>query len=125
MPSISALSLSLSLILATAGATTHAQPDFSSPVPSVALLKGYLCEASDYPAAALRRGTQGTVRIRFTAEPDGKISDVVVIKSSGETKEHKILDLVSKRQMQSCRLAGKEPTLEPRTHDVELLWKLR
>lgn len=89
------------------------------------LLKGYLCDGAEYPAAARRRETQGVVQVAFTVEPSGKISDVVVVKSSGETREHKLLDLVSKRQIQSCTLVSPEPTLEPRTHTADLVWKLR
>jgi len=125
MSSIAARRFLLSLTLMVGVCWSHAQQDRSSPAQRVALLKGYTCDGIEYPAAARRRETQGVTQVRFTAEPDGKIADVVVVKSSGETKEHKLLDLVSKRQIQSCTLVAAEPTLEARTHTVDLVWKLR
>jgi TonB family protein len=89
------------------------------------LIKGYACDAPHYPAAALRKDTQGTVRLRFMAAPDGAISDVEVIKTAGESREHKLLDLVSKRQIESCTLTESGPPLEPKIHEVEVRWFIR
>jgi len=125
MPLFSTRSLTISLNLSCACLLAQAQQDAPTPVPPVALIKGYLCDGSDYPAAARRSEAQGTVRIGFTAEPDGKIGEVVIIKSSGNTREHKLLDLVAKRQVQSCKLVDPTPRLEPRRHEIELVWKLR
>lgn len=115
------------ILLGLAGLSTplQAQTAAAAPLPEVALIKGYLCESIDYPAAARRKEAQGVVRLRFTAAPDGTISDVAVIKSAGDTPEHKLLDRVSRRQIASCKLAGPSPVLEPRAHEVELRWTMR
>jgi periplasmic protein TonB len=114
----------LAALLATVGSGTQAQgvPPSS---PGIALIRGYSCQIADYPAAARRSEAQGTVKLQFLVAEDGSLGEVRVIKSAGETREHKILDLVSKRQIESCKYEGASPKLEQRVHEVELKWFLR
>jgi protein TonB len=52
------------------------------PVTGAQLLTGRI-RNSDYPRAARRSGAQGTVFVRFAVQPDGRVGDCVVTRSSG------------------------------------------
>jgi TonB family protein len=119
------LTCAVATLLLAPSPAANAQPIPERPAQTSALIDGYLCDATHYPAAALRKEIQGTVRIGFAAAADGTISDVAVLKSSGDSKEHKLLDLVSKRQVQSCKLSSPTPSLEVRMHTIDLVWKVR
>lgn len=116
------------LWLGLAGICSLAQAQRADTEPAqagTALIPGYTCQAAEYPAAARRKDAQGTVRLRFSAAPDGAISDVAVVKSAGDSREHRLLDLVSKRQIESCRPTESPPTLAPGSHEIELRWLMR
>jgi periplasmic protein TonB len=87
---------------------------------------GTTCERPEYTAAARRAEAQGEVIIRFTAEATGVISEAVVEKSSGPTREHKQLDRAAVEAVKACRvtpgtLDGKPERLTSR---VTYVWKL-
>jgi TonB family protein len=103
-------------LITVGSATGQAQRRMSS------LVKGYICDVAEYPIPAMRKETQGIVRVRFAVAPDGAISDVEVVKTAGDSREHKLLDHVSRRQIESCRLADSAAPLEPRAYEVELRW---
>ena len=46
------------------------------------LIRGRLND-SDYPASAARAGIEGSVAVRFTVQPDGRVSGCQIVKSSG------------------------------------------
>ena len=45
-------------------------------------LASYIGEA-DYPASALARGEQGSVRFRLQVEPDGRVTNCTIVRPSG------------------------------------------
>lgn len=45
-----------------------------------------------YPAVAARAGAEGNTVLQYYVEPDGKQTKVRVLRSSGDTPVHKLLD---------------------------------
>jgi TonB family protein len=117
-PIFTAALLQLSLVLIPAFAQQEPAPTASSLLGG----SGYSCEIAEYPRAARIAETKGTVEIAFDVLEDGSVSNIRVTKSSGETKEHKQLDTVSRLQVASCKYRGSGPKLEPRTHKVRIEW---
>ena len=62
-----------------------------------------LCEKPVGTTAARRSGTQGTVVIIYTMEVDGRITDAMVERSSGRTREHKQLDRATLEAVKACK----------------------
>lgn len=80
------------------------------------------CE-NEYPPIAVRLNQQGTTTIKFTVDPNGRVSDVRVVGSSG----HDSLDEAAVRCASSWHykpaLADGHPVPAPWTTDVQ--WKLQ
>jgi protein TonB len=85
------------------------------------------CEVPGYPPAAARAQATGEVRIKVTVGTDGRASATEIEKSSGPTREHKLLDRAAETAIRnSCKftpgtLDGKP---EPLTTTVVYVWKL-
>jgi TonB family protein len=73
---------------------------FSCPPPTV----------NDYPAAALRVEVQGDTEVELSVAADTRHVEAKVVKSSGETREHKLLDRVALKIFSECRYVGPVPT---------------
>ena len=71
-----------------------------------------------YPALALRRGYEGTVRIEFTVAPSGQITATRIGQSSG----HSILDEAA---LETVRAHWQFPAGQVRQHFVEIVFQLR
>jgi protein TonB len=41
---------------------------------------------SDYPRTALRMGIEGTVTVRYTVLPDGRVTDCAILETSGSAE---------------------------------------
>jgi protein TonB len=87
---------------------------------------GTVCERPEYSAAARRSEASGETVIRFTAGTDGVVTEAVVERSSGPTREHKQLDRAAVEAVQRCKvtpgtLDGKPEKLTSR---VTYVWKL-
>lgn len=85
-----------------------------------------LCKP-EYPSAALRAETTGTTLMEFTMDTSGKITSATVIKPSGFSREHRLLDrTLVDTVMSGC--SGKPGTIDgkpqPLTTRVEYVWKL-
>jgi TonB family protein len=48
--------------------------------------------AQDYPEQARRQGRTGTTRVQISVDAEGNAIDVIVLKNSGSSKEHRQLD---------------------------------
>ena len=85
---------------------------------------GFKCQEAYYPAAARRSGADGRTRLRVDVSEEGRISSVSVVRPSGQSKEHKLLDQSAVMHVRSC--APKENSaLEAVTFEYEVVWKLQ
>jgi protein TonB len=95
-----------------------------SPASSASLLRGSFNNESDYPGAARRAEQQGTVRVTYTVGADGRVSNCVVVQSSGSSS----LDSTTCRIFQSrfryapARDAAGNPV--PTTVRQSVTWRL-
>ena len=84
------------------------------------------CERPDYNAAARRAEAQGNVTVLYTMDVTGVINEASVEKSSGPTREHKMLDRLTLEAVKSCK--GKPGSLDGKpeklTSRVTYVWKL-
>lgn len=48
-------------------------------------MSGWLAARKRYPEQARQRGDEGTVGVRFTVDPTGRVLDVAITRSSGST----------------------------------------
>ena len=84
------------------------------------------CAKPEYTAQTRRADAQGTVVVAYTMDVNGTISEARVEKSSGMSREHKILDRMTLEAVQNCKgtpgtLDGKPEKLSGR---IEYVWKL-
>jgi protein TonB len=84
------------------------------------------CEQPEYSQAARRAEAQGTVVVIYTMDTNGVINEASVEKSSGPTREHKMLDRLTIEAVRACKgtpgtLDGKPEKLTSR---VAYVWKL-
>jgi len=106
-----------------------APPPAAAPAPAARtapVLNFNACEKPDYPTAARRSQAEGTVVVAFTMDVDGRISDANVERSSGPSREHKLLDRATMEAVKACKgrpgtVDGKAERLAGR---VEYVWKL-
>ena len=84
------------------------------------------CAKPEYTASTRRADAQGSVIVLYTMDTSGVISDARVDKSSGPTREHKMLDRMTLEAVLACKgqpgtLDGKPEKLSGR---IEYVWKL-
>lgn len=82
----------------------------------LALLRGRLHELLEYPPAARRRGLTGTVHLEIALEPSGRVSDVMLVRSSA----HDLLDRAALEAARSLRRVPFPPDVRPRALRVRL-----
>lgn len=84
------------------------------------------CEKPEYPAAALRAEATGTTKIRFMVDATGKVSKAEVERSSGPTREHRMLDRTAVEALSKCPFKpGTDENGKPvgGTSIVDYVWK--
>ena len=85
-----------------------------------------VCDKPEYNAPARRSEAQGSVTVLYTMDTNGSISNAVVEKSAGPTREHKMLDRLTIEAVTACK--GKPGTLDGKpeklTSRVVYVWKL-
>src|SRR5438128_794740 len=84
--------------------------------PYVAALRRGLQEALEYPAAARRRGLSGTVHLEIALEPTGRVSEVMLLRSSS----HGVLDDAAVNAARGLRRVPFPPDVRPRALRVRL-----
>lgn len=67
------------------------------------------CPKPEYPAAARRADAEGRSTLAFLVDEEGRAQDVVVIRSAGPTRAHKLLDYSIAIQGLACKF---EPGLK-------------
>jgi TonB family protein len=55
-----------------------------------------------YPEAALRAHAQGVTGLAFHVDATGKLTQVEIVKSSGSTREHRLLDKTAASTLSLC-----------------------
>lgn len=105
--------ISIGLLALIAGPAHAASENWSSTVTRI------ISTRQQYPRSAALRGEQGTTRIRLLVAPDGRISRLVLEKSSGST----ILD---NEAQTTIRAIGKLPPPPEGTTSllVPITWRL-
>lgn len=98
----------------------------AAPVRTAPKLDFNACAKPEYNAAARRADAQGTVVVLYTMDTSGMISEAHIDKSSGSSREHKMLDRMTLEAVQACKgtpgtLDGKPEKLSGR---IEYVWKL-
>jgi protein TonB len=98
----------------------------AAPVRTAPKLDFNACTKPEYNAATRRADAQGTVVVLYTMDTTGTISEAHVDKSSGNSREHKMLDRMTLEAVQACKgtpgtLDGKPEKLSGR---IEYVWKL-
>jgi TonB family protein len=81
------------------------------------------CELPEYPFAARRKEITGRTGLRVEVNPEGVVTSVVITKSSGDTREHDLLDSLAKKSFQTCVFAP-APGTRSATAPVDYVWKL-
>jgi len=84
------------------------------------------CSRPEYNSATRRAETQGAVTVLYTMDTDGVIRDATVEKSSGPSREHKMLDRLTLEAILACKgtpgtIDGKPQKLTSR---VTYVWKI-
>jgi TonB family protein len=69
---------------------------FAEPEGGRGAFKTYLSKSLKYPAEAVTNGAEGKVTVRFTVEPDGKLTNFEVIKGIGYGCEEELIKLIQK-----------------------------
>ena len=101
-------------------------PPPAAPVRTAPKLDFNACAKPEYNAATRRADAQGTVVVAYTMDTSGAISEARIEKSSGPTREHKMLDRMTLDAVQACKgtpgtVDGKPEKLSGR---IEYVWKL-
>jgi periplasmic protein TonB len=84
--------------------------------PYLAALRRRLQEALEYPAAARRRGLSGTVDLEIALEPTGRVSEVLLVRSSS----HAMLDEAALAAARALARVPFPPDVRPRALRVRL-----
>lgn len=84
------------------------------------------CAKPEYTSTARRAEAQGTTVVTYTMDTNGVISDAVVQRSAGSSRDHKALDRATVEAVLACKgragtLDGKPEKLQGR---VEYVWKI-
>ena len=80
-----------------------------------------------YPGAAQRAGASGVTRIRFTVDAAGRIAGSQILRASGATREHRLMDQAAVAALAQCPVqVGTDDQGRPvgTTTDVEYVWTL-
>lgn len=85
-----------------------------------------VCAKPEYPSAARRAQTEGSVVVDFTMDVNGKISNAKIVKTSGYSREHRLLDRETLDAVEACTgvpgsVGGQKQKLTGR---VEYVWKI-
>ena len=109
-------------------ATPVAPPPAPKVQPVPARLDVNSCEKPEFPAAALRADATGTTKIRYTLDATGAVTKAEIEKSSGPSREHRLLDRTAMEALSKCRgKPGTDDAGKPMggtTVSVDYVWKV-
>jgi protein TonB len=102
-----------------------------APAPATVAAQPAIGNVSDcrpqYPAAALKAQVTGSTTIRFTIDATGKMVNAEVVRSSGPSREHRLLDRTAVNALSDCTFRpGRDANGNPvgASFPVEYVWKL-
>ncbi len=117
--------LNLPLALAVAlGATACALPPPPATQPRTVLVNGAECQPASYPAEARRLGSTGQTEVEFEVNPEGKVTRVAIVKTSGSTPGHQALDALALTTISQCKFPA-APGFLSGTGRMAYVWKLQ
>ena len=81
------------------------------------------CGPIAYPKSARSAGAFGTTSLLFTITPEGKVGRLTVLRWSGTTDQHRLLDQTSESHLAACTFVEQEGP-ESRHYKVNYVWRL-
>jgi TonB family protein len=114
------------LALAADAPPARAEPLPPRTPPRPSLKIGTACKPPEYPVAAARTDTTGTTRLVFHVGPKGEVIDADILKSSGKTLHHKLLDMAALSSLMQCVFSPAivNGVAVDATTQVEYVWRL-
>ena len=109
--------------------TAPAPPAPPAPAPVAAqpaITNASACKP-DYPAAAAKAEATGTTTIKFTIDAGGKVVSADVVRPSGPSREHRLLDRAAQSSLSNCTFRpGRDTNGQAvgASTVVEYVWKL-
>ena len=82
----------------------------------------------EFPPAALRAETTGTTTVRFNIDAAGRVAGAEVVKSSGPSREHRLLDRAAVTALSECKFTpGRDADGRAvgASFNVEYVWRLQ
>jgi len=81
------------------------------------------CQPTVYPEEARRLGAAGQTEVEMEVNPEGKVTRVAIIKSSGNTPGHQALDALAINTISKCIFAP-APGFLSGTGRMVYVWRL-
>ena len=106
--------------LSTAGAALAQTDGVTQAEPAASASPQVDCKPR-YPNAALRAQVQGVTRLAFHVDATGKLAQVDIVRSSGRTREHRMLDSEAARALSRCSFTAK---LDEQGHPVDSVFEV-
>jgi protein TonB len=107
-----------------------AQAPASAPAMSAAasaVMHGMACAPPAMPMRAAEARAQGTSHLRFHVDETGKVTSAEIIRSSGQTSAHRLLDNAAMKALAQCPVQpARDANGRPVASDVDVsyTWKL-
>jgi periplasmic protein TonB len=82
------------------------------------------CQQPPYPAEARRDQAEGTTELEFEVNALGRVTRVAIVKSSGDTAGHKVLDALALETINKCSFPP-APGFLAASSKVAYVWRLK
>ena len=82
------------------------------------------CSQPPYPAEARRSEAAGTTTLEFEVSPEGKVTRIAIVGTSGESPGHKALDALALETLNKCAFPA-APGFLPATAKISYVWQLK
>jgi protein TonB len=113
--------------IAPAPAPAAPAPPAPAPVAAQPAITNVAACKPEYPSAALKAEATGTTAIKFTIDATGKVVSAEVIRPSGPSREHRLLDRAAVTSLSGCTFRpGRDSSGQAvgASTNVEYVWKL-
>ena len=82
------------------------------------------CGQPPYPVEARQSEATGTTMLEFEVSPEGKVTRIAIIGSSGATPGHKALDSLALETLNKCAFPP-APGFLPATAKISYVWQIK